>query len=466
MLAKSTSATVTGIDAVKVSIEVDAYNGLPGLEFVGLPETMQRECRERVRSAVKNSGFDWPPRAMVANIECEARPEANHLDLALALASLAALGELPFEVLENRLFVGELGLDGAVRPVRGCLAIAELAHREGFELFVPYRNRGEAEALDGTKVTGVRTLAELVGHLRDDEELLPEPTRLVSTGYAWSAPVRREPDLKDVRGMHAAKRVLEIAAAGGHHLLLIGAPGSGRTMLSRRLPSILPPLADVAALQATKIHSLVAEVPPTGLLEAPPFRSPHPGISTAGMVGGGAIPRPGEVSLAHGGVLFLDEFPEFTRAALESLRQPMEEGFVTVVRTRARHDFPARFNLVAAMNPCPCGHFGMESPECRCSDAFRARYLGRIRRFLPWFDLVLQVPHQDGDRGRGDSSETVAKRVQAARSMQRPRKPDIAAVLRVGRTIADLEGEENIQVHHVTEAATYRQFPVVEGVDE
>ncbi len=348
MLARIISATPWGVDARPVLVEVDVRRGLPQMQIVGLPDASVRESRERVRSAIKNSGYSMPPRVVVINLApADLKKEGNHLDLAIAVALMTALGDIKQGDIEGRVLCGELGLDGSVRPVRGGLAIADLARREGLEeLILPAANAGEAAALDAIPIIPVRTLAEAVDHLVGYQPVAAAK----NVGLADLAQ-EEGPDLSEVRGQEAAKRALEVAAAGGHNLLFIGPPGSGKTMLARRLPGILPPLNLAESITVTKIYSLVAEEPPSRLLRRRPFRSPHPGISTAGLVGGGSIPRPGEVSLAHGGVLFLDELPEFRRDALEALRQPLEEGEVTVVRTRARFDFPARFALLASMNP-------------------------------------------------------------------------------------------------------------------
>jgi magnesium chelatase family protein len=501
MLAKITTATPWGVDARGVQVEVDVYNGLPQTQIVGLPDASVRESRERVRSAIKNSGFDLPPRVVVVNLApADLRKEGNHLDLAIAVALMSALGQIPEEALQGRLLCGELGLDGAVRPVRGALAIADLAARMGLrELLLPAANAGEAAALGAVPVIPVRSLAEAVEHLLDEAPIAAapvEPFAAVETGEA--------PDLSEVRGQEAAKRALEVAAAGGHNLLFMGPPGSGKTMLARRLPGLLPSLTLAESIAVTKIHSLVSEEPPSRLYSTRPFRSPHPGVSTAGMVGGGSIPRPGEASLAHAGVLFLDELPEFRRDTLEALRQPLEEGEVTVVRTRARLRFPARFALLAAMNPCPCGHLGDPRHGCRCPPPLVERYRSRISGpLLDRIDMHVEVPAVSLSELRGGPSEpsaAVAARVAAARELQSRRLgaahptpinaamgPEdvrvhcrleadahrllatafdrlklsaraVARIHKVSRTIADLDGSDVIRSPHVGEAIQYRSL--------
>lgn len=505
MLACATAATPWGIEARPVDIEVDVQNGLPKIQIVGLPDTAVRESRERVRAAIKNCGFPLPPRSIVINLApADIRKAGNHLDLAIALGLLTAFEQIPPESLEGRLFCGELGLDGGVRSIRGGLAIADLGRRLGArELILPVANAGEAAALEALPVIGVDSLAETLEHLLGVSRVAP-----TTGGHGFSndreCSSRASVDLSDVRGQDTAKRCLEIAAGGGHNLLFIGPPGAGKTMLARCLPSLLPPLSLREATELTKIVSMVSDRPPSGLVGRRPFRSPHTGTSTAAMIGGGSMPRPGEVSLAHTGVLFLDELPEFGRDALEALRQPLEGGSVTVVRTRARLSFPARFALLAAMNPCPCGHYGDRRHECYCSPLQVENYRRRVSGpLLDRIDLHVEVPAvelKDMRSPGGESSERVAERVVEARNRQQVRlgralavpcnafmsNTDLRAhcrlgssaqtlldnafeklglsaraltrILKVARTIADLSGGDYIGPAHVAEAIQYRSL--------
>ncbi|MGE0641980.1 MAG: YifB family Mg chelatase-like AAA ATPase [Thermoanaerobaculia bacterium] len=501
MLARALAATPWGMEARPVQVEVDVQTGLPQMQIVGLPDAAVRESRERVRSALRNCGFDLPPRAVTVNLApADLRKEGNHLDLAIALALLAAHGAIPEETLGGRLLAGELGLDGTVRPVRGGLAIADLGSRlDCRELLLPQSNAGEAAATGALPVFGIGRIGEALGHVTGSETLTP-----TSSDARWElegdrpAPV----DFAEIRGQEGAKRALEVAAAGGHNLLFVGPPGAGKTMLARAVPGILPPLDRAEAIAVTKIHSLVAERPPQGLERRRPFRAPHPGVSAPGMVGGGSFPRPGEVSLAHGGVLFLDELAEFHRDALEALRQPLEEGVITVVRARAFFEFPARFTLLAAMNPCPCGHLGDARRACRCPLPLVERYRARVSGpLLDRIDLHVEVPALRLKDLRGEGAErsaVVAERVAAARERQRQRlsatHPSpvnaslsakelrescaldaagqslvetaferlgfsaraLSRVLKVARTIADLAASDRILTPHLAEAIQYR----------
>ncbi len=501
MLARALSASPWGVDARAIQIEVDLRLGLPQMQLVGLPDAAVRESRERVRSAIKNCGFELPPRAVIINLApADIKKEGNHLDLAIALALLVAHEHLPETALEDRLLCGELGLDGALRPIRGGLAIADLARRMAVEeLILPAANAAEAAALAAAPVHGASGLGDTVRHLLGAERLPLQPSIPFRSTSGDTAP-----DLSEVRGQELAKRGLEIAAAGGHNLLLIGPPGSGKTMLARRMPGLLPPLTVHESIEVTKIHSLVSDRPHEGLVTRRPFRAPHPSTSTAGMVGGGSVPRPGEATLAHSGVLFLDEFPEFRRDSLESLRQPLEEGVITIVRAKARLTFPARFTLLAAMNPCPCGHLGDPRHECECTAPTIQRYRQRVSGpLLDRIDLHLEVPAvalEDLKGSAGESTQVVAGRVTAARDRQRDRwaesdrqawnsslgpaemrqccrlesnaqrildeafeKLGLSAralhrVVKVSRTLADLAASENIRPEHVAEAIQYRSL--------
>ncbi|NHK39677.1 YifB family Mg chelatase-like AAA ATPase [Thermus thermophilus] len=492
MLAQVRSYTLFGLDAVPVTVEVDVSPGLPSYALVGLPDKAVEESRERVRAALKNSGFPYPQARVVVNLApAELRKEGSQFDLPIALGLLAAQGVVPLEALSPFALAGELGLDGSLRPVPGAVNLALGALAEGKKLLLPLESAKEAALVEGVEVYGARSLQEAVAFLKGEEAL--------AEARPEEAPEAVEAlDLRDVKGQAKAKRALEIAAAGFHHLLMVGSPGSGKTMLARRLPFLLPPLSREEALEVTRIHSAAGK-PVRRLVKAPPFRAPHHTVSYAGLIGGGAIPKPGEVSLAHRGVLFLDEFPEFSREALEALRQPLEDGVVTVARARASLTFPARFLLVAAMNPCPCGWHGDPERPCTCTPAAQRRYAARISGpLLDRFDLVVEVPRLTPEElaraPEGEGTEAVRERVLRARERMLARQgrpngllsgralreharltPPAQAllqeaakrmllsarsydrVLRVARTVADLLGEERVGEAHVAEALAYRR---------
>lgn len=505
MLATVLSSAVLGIDAYVVKVEVDVSDGLPAFSTVGLPDSAIKESRDRVIAAIKNSGFYFPPSRITANLApADIRKTGSAFDLPIAIGVMAATNQVDLANLESTMILGELALDGTIRSIQGGLPIAIAARQNGIKhLILPAANAKEAAIVEELNVFPVESLSDTAAFLNSAKEIAPET-------FTISAAVNTEEtqtylDLIDVKGQEHVKRAVEVAAAGGHNLIMIGPPGSGKTMIAKRIPSILPKLSTDESLETTKIQSIVGILPSdTPLVTTRPFRSPHHTISDAGLIGGGNVPRPGEVSLSHNGVLFLDELPEFRRNVLEVMRQPLEDGHVTISRAAASLTYPANFMLVAAMNPCPCGFFSDPNRECKCTHKQIQTYVSRISGpLLDRIDIQVEVPAvkyaELSAEVTGEASPIVRKRVEAARRLQHQRfegtsihananmeskqireyckiesqAQDLLRVainqlglsaraydriLKVSRTIADLDENPNIEAVHVSEAIQYRSL--------
>ncbi len=511
MLARVYSCAIIGLDGVIVEVEVDTAQGLPAMVIVGLPDTAVQESRERVQAAIKNAGLRYPRGRLVVNLApATVRKEGPAYDLPIALGVLACNGQIPLESVADAVVVGELSLDGKVRHTRGVLPMAALARKQGFRrIYVPSADATEAALVPDLEVLAVESLAELVAHLCGQQTLKPTPPIDLQ-----ALPAVGQSDFQEIKGQEHVKRALEVAAAGGHNVLMIGPPGAGKTLLARAMPGILPRLTIEEALDVTRIYSVADQLPADApLVRVRPFRAPHHTISHAGLVGGGNWPHPGEISLAHRGVLFLDELPEFSPRTLEVLRQPLEDKVVTISRAQGSLTFPANFQLVAAMNPCPCGYYGDPHKACTCSPQMVTRYQKRISGpLLDRIDIHVEVPRVEVDKlsddRLGEPSAVIQQRVEIARQRQQRRfesfktsdeedgtsplitcNAEMSAaqvrqscmldeagknlmrtattrlqlsarayhrVLKVARTIADLDGSEAIQVHHLAEALQYR----------
>lgn len=504
MYSKLKSCGLLGIDGYIVDVETDISSGIPAFDIVGLGDAAIRESRERVRSAIKNAGYEFPIRRITMNLApANLKKEGSAFDLAIALGVLSSAGDVKDRGLDHTMFIGELSLDGEIRPVKGVLPIAVCAVQNGISrLVLPVQNIEEAAVVKGLQIIPVKNLKETVAFINGESVIAPFAS---SNDYMESGKLHYDVDFADVKGQENVKRALEVAASGGHNCIMIGAPGSGKTMLARRLPTILPSMTFEEALEVTKVHSIAGILPPgMPLVTVRPFRSPHHTISDTGLVGGGSIPKPGEISMAHYGVLFLDELPEFAKKSLEVLRQPLEDGIITISRVNASLTYPAKTTLVCAANPCKCGHFLDPSGQCTCTPKQIRQYLGKLSGpLLDRMDIhieVASVKYRELDSGStGDTSAVIRERVESTRRIQLDRYRGLriysnsqlqpamlnkfckldekcrdilrnafdrmgmsarahSRILKVSRTIADMDKSENIRPVHLAEAIQYRSL--------
>lgn len=506
MISKVNSIGLTGLEGFCIGVETDISNGVPTWDIVGMPDTAVKESKERIRAAIKNSGYLIPGRRILVNLApADIKKEGACLDLAIAVGILVSSEQIMVADLDEYAFFGELSLDGKLRAIKGALPMAITAFQCGIKkIFMPEQNAREAAVVEGTEIYGVKNVDELVKHFTGEMRI--RPTRVDVDSLFKNTAAEHKLDFSDVKGQESAKRALEIAAAGNHNILMIGPPGSGKTMLAQRIPSILPDMTFEESLEVTKVHSIAGRLPQkTPMITRRPFRSPHHTVSAPGLTGGGVgIPKPGEISLAHNGILFLDELPEFRKDALEVMRQPLEDGIVTITRTGGSFSYPSNFMLVASMNPCPCGYYGDKNHDCSCSQKQIQHYLSKISGpLLDRIDLHIEVPavnYDDlGNKSKAEASADIKRRVDKAREIQLKRYKgsgicsnsmltaamidEVCAldddgaqllknafellglsarahnrILKVARTVADLDGNEKISKENIAEAIRYRSL--------